>query len=171
MAALHPPLETGIKMLIGFLIFQLIIVLTQTWAFFEYDQVAKKKLQEPRFLADEAVVQSNRAICAAQSVVMLPLCILAIYGLLRRRFFGVVCTWMLLGTALYWPVNFVASRFTYTSAGIRHVALNGGDLGICIFVFVTAGWGSWMLLCSPQLLEWWKQDIVKSKSTELNKGN
>lgn len=162
-----PPknMETGIKVLIGFLIFHLLIVITQTIALFEYDWMAQNKLQEPRFLAEEAVVQSNRAICAAHAVVMLPLNILALGGLHQHRFYGVICSWMLLGTCLYWPVNFVASRFTYASAGIRHVELNAPDLGICIFVFVFACWASRMLTQTPQLKDWLShqhQDIAKS---------
>jgi len=154
-------LPLGMKVLMGFLIFHLLIVLTQTWAFFDYDLMARKKLQEPRFLADEAVVQSNRAICAAHSVVMLPLNLMALAGLARHKFYGVVSTWMLLGTALYWPVNFVASRFTYASAGIRHVGLNGGDSGICAFVFLFACWGSWFLCRSSSSIEWWKDDYFE----------
>lgn len=143
----------------AFLVFHLLIVLTQTWAFFDYDLMARNKLQEPRFLADEAVVQSNRAICAAHGVVMLPLNVMAIYGLARSRFYGVVCSWMVLGTAMYWPANFVVSRFTYASSNIRHVELNGFDFGICFFVFLTACWGSWHLGRSHQLIEWWKKDF------------
>ena len=159
-------LTGGIKALLVFLVFHLAIILTQTWAFFDYDLMARNKLQEPRFLADEAVVQSNRAICAAHSLVMLPLSVLAIVGLLRHQFYGVICTWMLLGTALYWPVNFVASRFTYASAGIRHVEINGGDLGICVFVFLAACWGSWLLFRSPQLCGWWEADLSLLKKTD-----
>lgn len=165
----EPPLPSGIKILMGFLLFHLLIVLTQTWAFFDYDLMARNKLQEPRFLADEAVVQSNRAICAAHSVVMLPLSFMALIGLARHQFYGVICTWMLLGTALYWPVNFVASRFTYSSAGIRHVELNGGDFGICAFVFLFACWGSWLLCRSPQLLEWWKRDFASDANAGAKK--
>lgn len=163
-------LTGGIKVLLSFLIFHLAIVLTQTWALFDYDLMARNKLQEPRFLADEAVVQSNRAICAAHSVVMLPLSIIAIVGLLRHQFYGVICTWMLLGTALYWPVNFVASRFTYASAEIRHVELNGGDFGICLFVFSFACWGSCLLCRTPQLLDWWKADLSQRKKTDKGTG-
>ena len=152
-------LRFSLKVLIGFLIFHLLITLTQTWAFFDYDLMAQNKLQEPRFMADEAVVQSNRAICAAHSIVMVPLSLFGIFGLLRQQFYGVVCTWMLLGTALYWPVNFVASRFTYASAGIKHVELRGEDLGICIFVFVFALWGSWLMYRTPDLMDWWKEGM------------
>ena len=151
-------LTWSLKILIGFLMFHLLITLTQTWAFFDYDRMALLKLQEPRFLAAEAVVQSNRAICVAHSIVMVPLSVLGIFGLLQHSFYGVVCTWMVLGTAMYWPVNFVASRYTYSSAGIKHVELRGEDFGICIFVFVSALWGSWTMYCTPQLLEWWKRE-------------
>jgi hypothetical protein len=164
-----PPMGTGIKVLIGFLIFHLLIVITQTVALFVYDWMAQNKLQEPRFLADEAVVQSNRAICAAHAVVMLPLNCLALWGLGRHQFYGMICSWMLLGTCLYWPVNFVASRFTYASAGIRHVKLNSADLGICLFVFTFACWASWMLTQAPQLTYHLKQRQERSMSATRSK--
>ena len=156
-------LTPGMKWLMVFLAFHLLIVSTQTWAFFDYDRMARNKLQEPRFLADEAVVQSNRAICAAHAVVMLPLNVIAMYGLARCRFYGVVCSWMLLGTAMYWPVNLVASRYTYASSNIRHVELNGGDFVICLFVFLTSCWGSWHLVQCEQVLEWWGMDFQNLK--------
>lgn len=164
-------MTTGIKVLVVFLIFHLLIVITQTVALFHYDWMAQNKLQEPRFLADEAVVQSNRAICAAHAVVMLPLNCLALLGLCQYRFYGVICSWMLLGTCLYWPVNFVASRFTYASAGIRHVKLNSADLGICVFVFAFACWASRMLSHqSPQLIHYWtNQHQDASNSVSRNK--
>jgi hypothetical protein len=168
MASETSSLTGPLKVVIGFLIFHLAIILTQTWAFFDYDLVASNKLQEPRFLADEAVVQANRAICAAHSVVMLPLSLMAIAGLVRHQFYGVVCTWMLFGTALYWPVNFIASRFTYASAGIRHVELNGGDFGICLFVFMFGCWGSWLLCRSPQLIGWWEADLSRLREVETD---
>lgn len=156
-------LTTAMKWLLVFLLFHLLIVLTQTWAFFDYDRMALSKLQEPRFLADEAVVQSNRAICAAHFMVMLPLNILAIAGLTRYKFYGVVCTWMLLGTAMYWPINFLASRYTYMSANIRHVPLNGADSFICTFVLATACWFSWYLYKSRLVPEWCLLDLGREE--------
>ena len=162
-------MDTSVKVLVGFLIFHLLIVITQTVALFEYDWMAQNKLQEPRFLADEAVVQSNRAICAAHAVVMLPLNCLALMGLCQHRFYGVICSWMLLGTCLYWPVNFVASRFTYASAGIKHVELNAADFGICALVFVLAAWASRMLSQTRQLGHWSNQHYDTANVASRNK--
>jgi hypothetical protein len=157
------PIPSGIKVLIGFLILHTLLLLTQTWAVFQYDLMASYYLQEPRFMAEEAVVQSNRAIGLADTVVMLPLSFMAIYGLLTRKFYGVICSWMLLGTALYWPAQFIASRFTYASANIKHVNLRGEDFFICTVVFLFACWGSWLLCRSPQLIEWWKEDFPSGR--------
>eukprot|EP00429_Kryptoperidinium_foliaceum_P019231 CAMPEP_0176035654 /NCGR_PEP_ID=MMETSP0120_2-20121206/17644_1 /TAXON_ID=160619 /ORGANISM="Kryptoperidinium foliaceum, Strain CCMP 1326" /LENGTH=174 /DNA_ID=CAMNT_0017369021 /DNA_START=23 /DNA_END=547 /DNA_ORIENTATION=- len=164
-----PPCPTDVKILIIFLVVHLLIVLTQTWAFFDYDLMARNKLQEPRFLADEAVVQSNRAICAAHSIVILPLNLLAIVGLTSKQFYGVVSSWMMLGTAMFWPTNFVASRFTYSSAGIRHVELNGGDFSICLFVFIFACWASQRLYRSTELVGWWLSSLEMAEAKEGEK--
>ena len=110
--ALSASLPPALKCILCFLIIHLIIITTQVWAVFDYDKIASYKLQEPRILADEAVVQSNRAIGVGDISVM-TLNVAAIVGVSRQRWYGVVCTFMVLGVALYWPVNFVATRFTY----------------------------------------------------------
>lgn len=165
-------LSSGIKVLIGFLFFHALLLLTQTGAVLDYDLMAGWKLQEPRSMADEAVVQSNRAIGLADTFIVLPLNAMALYGILCRKFYGVICCWLLLGIALYWPVVFVMSRFTYASADIEHVALRLEDAGITGFVFLFACWGSWLLCRSPELVEWWKEDLSHvSGTTSSSVGN
>eukprot|EP00339_Tiarina_fusa_P024415 CAMPEP_0117052114 /NCGR_PEP_ID=MMETSP0472-20121206/36026_1 /TAXON_ID=693140 ORGANISM="Tiarina fusus, Strain LIS" /NCGR_SAMPLE_ID=MMETSP0472 /ASSEMBLY_ACC=CAM_ASM_000603 /LENGTH=155 /DNA_ID=CAMNT_0004766623 /DNA_START=91 /DNA_END=555 /DNA_ORIENTATION=+ len=149
-----PQLSIGLKVLVGFIILHALLLLTQTWAVFDYDTVAGLKLQEPRSMADEAVVQTNRAIGLGDTIIMLPLNIMAIVGILSRKFYGVICSWMLLGAALYWPVVFVMSRFTYASADILHIPLRAEDLITTGAVFFFACWGSWLLCRSPELIEW-----------------
>ena len=124
--------------LIFFLILHLLIVVTQVWAVFDYDRVASYKLQEPRVLADEGVVQSNRAIGIGSALVVLPLNLLAIYGNLCRKgaAWNTHATCALLGLSTYWPVVFLASRYTYPSGEVRCVSLQGEDLGICLFMIV-----------------------------------
>jgi hypothetical protein len=154
-----PRLSLGIKALIGFLIAHALLLLTQTWAVFDYDTVASMKLQEPRSMADEAVVQANRAIGLADTLIMLPLNTMAVVGLLRRKFYGVICSWMLLGIALYWPIVFVMSRFTYASADIRHIPLRAEDIITTGVVFLLSCLGRWLLCRSPELIEWWEEDF------------
>jgi hypothetical protein len=164
------PLSTGIKVLVGFLIIHALLLVTQTWAVWDYDLMASWKLQEPRSMATEAVVQSNRAIGLADTVIMLPLSVMAIVGLLRRQFYGVVCSWMLLGIALYWPVVFVMSRFTFASADIAHVPLRTEDLVITGTIFLFAAWGGWLLCRSPELIDWWKVDFPTTTRRRRGEG-
>jgi len=153
------PLPTELQLLQGFLWLHLLLMLTQTWAFFDYDLMARNRLQEPRFMAEEAVVQSNRAKCLTGTIVIVPLSVLSLYGISQRKFFGALGTGMVLATAMYWSVEFLSSRYTYSSADIRHVDLQGGDFGICAFFFLFSCWGSWKLCHSPVVAEWARQDI------------
>ena len=164
-----PPLSTGLRVLILLLVLHLLLLCTQTWAVWDYDLMASFKLQEPRSMADEAVVQSNRAVGLADTIIMIPLSLMAIVGLSSKQFYGVVTSWMLLGIALYWPVVYVMSRITYASGDIEHVPLGVQDISVCSVVFLFGCWGSWLLCRSPELLLWWKKDFPEETTKEILK--
>lgn len=149
----------GLKVVIGFFYFHLLLVLFPAWSYFQYDLVAGLHLEEPRILADEAVVQTNRAIGLANLLTVIPLNLLAIAGLsmpstcCSNRFsasslppaWGMVSSYMLLGSALYWPTLFLATRLTYASADIGHVKLGASDATTAAVVVAFALWSAWYL--------------------------
>jgi apolipoprotein N-acyltransferase len=119
----------------------------------DYDKAAEWGLQDPRALLDPAIVEVNRGIGLADTIVMLPLFIVATIGLLRRRFYGAVASWLVFGMTLYWPVVYWCSQGFYAASGIRHqptsiiaVVLPGALLLIAI-------WGSWYLSQNRELLQ------------------
>jgi hypothetical protein len=122
--------------------------------------VASWKLQEPRSIVDETVVATNQAIAMADTAIMLPLFVMSIVGLHQRKFYGVVCAWMVFGITLYWPVVWWMSRITYKSAGIASVPLRGQDLLVTGAIFLFGTWGSWFLYRQRDLLDWWKEDFA-----------
>jgi hypothetical protein len=161
-----PPTTMGLRVVIGFFYFHLLLVLLPAWSYFQYDMVAAFHLEEPRSIADEAVVQTNRAIGLVNLMLVVPLNLLAIIGLtlplLRRRrhpasfsstwhppqappLWGMISSYLLLGVALYWPTLFVATRITYAVADIAHVRLGPQDLTTVSMVLAFALWSTWHL--------------------------
>jgi hypothetical protein len=142
----------GISLVVAFLVIHLLLVVAPAWSYFQYDFVSLTlHLEEPRVLADEAVVQSNRAIGLTAWMWVIPVNICALVGLCcftarrqQRHRIGVpslcpfTASYLLLGAAIYWPIQFWSSRLTYSSADIDHVALQASDGATLILVLVFA---------------------------------
>jgi len=139
-------LPRGVKVIIGFHAFSFVIwFFGQSVAVVAYDTVAGWGLQHPRALIDPVIVQVNRAVGLTDTIVMLPLFIVAAVGLLRRRFYGAVASWLVFGMTLYWPVVFWISQGFYAEASIRHQSTSMIDIIVPAVLFLIAGWGSWYL--------------------------
>ena len=109
-------LPIGVWIIIGFHIFSFIIwFFGQALAVVAYDTVAGWGLQGPRDQLDPAIVEVNRGIALTDTLVMLPLFIVAAVGLFRRRFYGAVASWLVFGMTLYWPVVFWCCQEFYAA--------------------------------------------------------
>ena len=117
----------------------------QTAALVDYDRVADWGLQDPRSLVDPVIVQVNQAIAAADTVVLLPIFAVAVVGLLQKRFFGVVASWLALGITLYWPVVFWFSQSFYGRGGTLHVPISAPTLIVPAAFLVIGAWAAWYL--------------------------
>ena len=136
----------GIWVVVGFHLLNVLLwSVGQTGALLDYDFVAELGLQDARALVDPVIVQVNKGIAVADTVLMLPLFLLAVVGLVRRRFFGLVTSWLVLGITLYWPLVFWFSQYSYSEAGIRHVPLSGSTVIVPAVFFVMAAWAAWYL--------------------------
>ena len=144
--ALASGLPRGVKVIIGFHLFSLVIwFFGQSVAVVAYDMVAGWGLQDPRALVDPVIVEVNRGIGLADTLLMLPLYLVAVAGLLRRRFVGAVASWHVFGMSLYWPIVFFASQSFYGRAGIEYVPTTVVVATLPIATMLIAGWGSWYL--------------------------
>lgn len=142
----------GIKLIIGFLILNLIIfIFGQGGAVVSYDFVAKLGLQEARETVDPIIVVINRGIGLADVLIGVPLFILAITGLWRLRFYGAVFSWMVLGISLYWPAVAWAKQSFYIQASVKCEPFNAGVHGVLAFVFVFSIWAAWYLFRNRKL--------------------
>jgi hypothetical protein len=145
-------LPRGVKVIIGFHVISFLLwSFGQTGAVLAYDTVAEWGFQDPRALIDPVIVEVNRAIGLADTLVMLPLFVVAVVGLLRRRFFGAVASWLVFGMTLYWPTVFWCSQFFYGQAGIRYQPTPASAVLVPAALMLVASWGSWYLASRRQL--------------------
>jgi hypothetical protein len=107
--------------------------------------VAGWGLQDLRSAVDPVIVEIKRAIGLTDTLLLLPLHLVAAVGLLQRRFYGAVASWLVFGITLYWPVLFWASQGFYSAADIAHQPMTAGYIILPGAAFLIACWGSWYL--------------------------
>ena len=150
----RPVRPIGVIALILFHLFNLVIwTFGQTLAIFDYDMVAEWGLQEPRAFVDPVIVEINRAIAVADTILILPLFLVSAVGLFGMRFWGAVASWIVLGWLFYFPLVFWSSQALYAAADIRHAPT--GVVGILVpaTLCVIAAWGIWYLYRNRTLFD------------------
>lgn len=148
-----PELTLGIKAIIGFHSASFVLwFFGQTLAVVAYDTVAGWGLQDPPSLVNPVIVEVNRAIGLADTIVMLPLFVVAAIGLLQKKFYGAVASWIVFGMTLYWPVVAWASQGFYAAANIEHMPMTAAYIILPGAAALIAGWGSWYLYRNRTLL-------------------
>ncbi len=139
-------LPAGVWVIVAFHVLSLVLWLFgQTGAVVSYDTVAAWGLQESRDALDPVIVEVNRAIGLTDTIVMLPLFVVAAIGLVRRRFFGAVTSWLAFGMTLYWPTEFWCSRYLFGRAGIMAPPPDISAIILPAVLMLVAVWGSWYL--------------------------
>lgn len=146
-------LPLGFKLIVGFHAVSFVLwFFGQTLAVVAYDMVAEWGLQDPRSAVDPVIVEINRAIGLTDTIIMLPLHLVAVLGLLRSRFYGAVASWLVFGITLYWPVVFWTSQGFYAAADIAHQPMLVGYVILPGVAFLVSCWGSWYLYRNRGLL-------------------
>ncbi len=136
----------GVKVIIGFHLVSLSLWLVgQTGAVVAYDSVAELGLQDPRSLLDPAIVEVNRGIGLADTLVLLPLHAMAALGLWSGRFYGVITSWMAFGVTVYWPTVFWCSQYFFGRAGVTHNTTGPAAVILPGAFLLTALWATWYL--------------------------
>ena len=139
-------LPAGIKIIIGFHLLNILLwTIGQGGAVISYDTVAEWGLQDPREVLDPVIVEVNRGIGLVDMIIMIPLFIIAVTGLWRKKFYGAVTSWMVFGISLYWPVNYWCSQFFYARAGIKHQPTPASNHVILLIIVTFSLWASWYL--------------------------
>ena len=146
-------LPLGLKVIIVFHVLSLVVwFFGQSVAVVAYDMVAGWGLQDQRALVDPVIVEVNRAIGLTDTVVMLPLFLIAVIGLLQRKLYGAVASWLVFGITVYWPVISWASQGFYAEANIAHQPMTLAHIAVPGACALVACWGSWYLYRNSGLL-------------------
>jgi hypothetical protein len=147
-------LPLGIKIIIGFhLVSTVLWIFGQGGAVIFYDTVAQWGFQDLRESLDPVIVEANRGIGFADFVIQIPLFIAAVIGLWQRRFYGAVCSWLVLGITIYWPVVDWAKQYFFYQAAVEHQPVDIMVHGILAFFLLFAIWASWYLFKNRRLFE------------------
>jgi len=96
-------------------------------------------------LIDPAIVEGNRGIALADTIILLPVFLVATVGLLKRRGYGAIASWMAFALTLYWPVVFWSSLWFYADTGIKHQPLSVSVIVFPASLMIIALWGTWYL--------------------------
>jgi len=155
------PLSNGLRIILTFHIVSAILWLVgQTGSVFFYDTVASWGLQEPRRDVDPALVQVNVAVALSDTFVLIPLHVMAAYGILKRAFYGIICSWMNFAVTLYWTTLFWTGMIVYAVGGVKNGHLDAITLAIVLLIIGMAIWGSWYQCRNKKLIEWWERDFA-----------
>lgn len=144
----------GIKLIIAFHVLNLVVwTFGQTYAVIDYDKAAEWGLQDKRELVDPVIVEVNRGIGLTDTLVMFPLFIIGIIGLLRTKMYGAVCSWMVFGMSIYWPVIFWTSQYFYGRGGIKYQPAPPEFIIVPAIFAAISLWASWYLYKQRRLLD------------------
>ena len=120
-----------------------LLLIGQTTAVFAYDVAVEMGLQESVEDVTEYGVEVNRAFGAGDTIVYIPLMLLALIGLARRRRWAIPVTAAVMGISMYWTVT-VASMFGFLP-GVAGYELTPGP-EYWVFLGVFAGVGLWGIM-------------------------
>ena len=113
----------------------------QTTALFAYDFAVALGLQESIEDVSEYGVEVNRAFGAADTVVYIPLMLIALVGLLRRRGWAVPLTAAVMGITVYWTVT-VGAMLRFLPGASGYNLTPGIEYWVFLGVFAAVGlWG------------------------------
>ncbi|MBU0520284.1 hypothetical protein KKA00_09465 [bacterium] len=147
-------LPIGIKVIIAFFVLSALLwTVGQGGAVIAYDTVAGWGLQDLRDAIDPAIVEVNRGIGLADIIVQMPLFLIAILGLWKLKYFGLVASWLALGTTLYWPIVFLSSQYFYKQAGIKYQPTPPSVYLILGCIVLFALWAAWYLFKVRRLFD------------------
>ena len=93
-----------------------VMLIGQATAVFDYDRAVELGLQESRGEVGEFGVQVNRAFGAGDTIVYVPLMLVAVFGLTARKRWSLLTTAAVAGISVYWSVT-----ITFTLLFLRGV--------------------------------------------------
>ena len=133
-------------LLIGISIFlTLWYLLGQTMAFIHYDFTVAAGLQESEELITEVGVALNKAFGLGDTVIYIPLLIVGVIGLLKRKEYGLYALTGALAITIYWPI--VAMSTLYWGIGAEGFTFSDHNtyLPVLSLIAFYGVWGMWYI--------------------------
>jgi len=120
-----------------------IYILGQTMAFINYDFTVTMELQEPAEETTEVGVAFNKGFGFGDTVVYIPLLLIGIVGMIKRKFWGLFSMSGSLAITMYWPVVCLSTLlFAKGSPGFNFTDY----LSYSVLLPIIALYGFWGLL-------------------------
>lgn len=139
----------------AYLVFDLLFFLIgQTGSLFAYDFTVRVGLQESVQAVGEYGVQVNRSFGLADTVIGIPLMLISLVGLCRRKRWALSTVAAFMGISVYWPI-FCTGLFLFLR-GIPGYSLVLG-IGYGVILVMHAAFGIWILV----YLMFWGERLVK----------
>ena len=147
-------IQLGIKFIIGFHILNIIIwIVGQGGSVIAYDTIAQWGLVEARETVDPFCIVINKAIGLADVIIAPPIFIIAVIGLWKMRFYGLMTSFMCFGIGFYWTAIAWVKQIFLIQAGVKCEPLDIGTHIMLGFVFLFSIWGSWYLYKNRKLFD------------------
>jgi hypothetical protein len=141
MQAQNRPLMFWVIM--AYLVFDLFFFLVgQTASLFAYDFTVRIGLQESVQAVGEYGVQVNRSFGLADTVIGIPLMLLSLVGLFKRKRWALATLAAFMGISIYWPI-FCTGLFWFLT-GVPGYSLAPG-IGYGLVLVTHAAIGIWIL--------------------------
>jgi hypothetical protein len=109
------PHPLGVWLALLALIILMLAWAMQAYSLLDWDSAADLGLQNERFSGDpveRAWALESRGVAAADMLWPLPVTVVALVGLVRRRFFGLAAGLMALSVGVYFPLFFAFQRWS-----------------------------------------------------------
>ena len=145
----------GIKLIIGFLVLCSVVwIVGQGGAVVSYDSVADRGFQQRRETIDPIIVEVNQGIALGDVLIHLPLFIVGIVGLWRRKAYGAVAAWMAMASHLYWITVAWSKNFYHlrSTTFYEPIALSL-HIGM-VFIVLFSLWAIWYLFRKRSIFRW-----------------
>jgi hypothetical protein len=128
------------------LISVILLLLGQTMAVFDYELAVSLGLQEDIKEISEFGVQINRGFGAGDTVIYIPLIIISIAGLFRKRKWALITSAAVMGISSYWAVTAVF-MFVFLEGVPGYSFVPTLDYWIFMTLFIAFGlWGLWYIV-------------------------
>ena len=118
-----------------------VLLLGQTSALFAYDFAVALGLQESVQDVSEYGVEVNRAFGAGDTIVYIPLMLMSLIGLVRRRRWALPLTAAVMGISVYWAVT-VGVMLGFLRGTPGYSLVPGMEYWVFLGIFIAVGaWG------------------------------